>query len=88
MLAIVVTGIVAMLLAMHLKGMKSEYGVIISLAACILMLTFGVDRLSVILDAVNRIQDFLAIPSAYISLFVKMLGITYLCEFSANLCEY
>lgn len=87
MLKIACVGLVAVFLAMTIKNIQSEYALLISVAACIILFTFCVIRLDVILETVTQIQERLSIHSAYIGIIVKVIGIAYISEFSANLCK-
>lgn len=87
MISIAVFAIAAMLLAVQLKSVKSEYGIYIALAAGILIFTYGVDRLSTILETIDKLQGYLNIPNAYLSILIKMIGITYITEFASSLCK-
>lgn len=82
-----VLGITAMLLAVQLKSMKSELGLYVALAATIIIFSYGVDKLSVVLEMVNKLTGYLNIPSAYIGILMKLVGITYICEFASALCR-
>lgn len=75
------------LLALQFKGQKSEYGIYISIAVSVI-LCFGIlGKLSVILDTVREIGSFIEIEGGYLAILLKMLGITYAAEFTANICR-
>lgn len=82
-----ILGITAMLLAVQLKSMKSELGMYVALAATIIIFSYGVDKLSVVLEMVNKLTGYLNIPAAYITILLKLVGITYICEFASALCR-
>ena len=87
MIKIVCMGLMAVFLAMTIKNIQSEYALLISVAACMVMFTFCISRLEVIIKAFQQIQEQLSIHSAYISIIVKVIGIAYISEFAANLCK-
>ena len=87
MISVAILGITAMLLAVQLKSMKSEMGIYAALAATIIIFSYGVDKLSVVLEMVDKLTGYLNIPSAYIGILLKMVGITYICEFASALCR-
>lgn len=87
MVSAAILGITAMLLAVQLKSMKSELGLYVALAATIIIFSYGVDKLAVVLEMVNRLSGYLSIPSAYLGILMKMVGITYICEFASALCR-
>ena len=36
---------------------------------------------------INQIQNYVKIDTGYVGILLKMIGITYVSEFSANLCK-
>lgn len=84
---IAITGIVAVLLAVSLKGMKGEYGTYLVMAAGFLIFFYGMGKLTTILDTMKEIQTYIKINSIYLSTLVKMIGITYIAEFAAGICK-
>ncbi|WP_349946989.1 stage III sporulation AC/AD family protein [Lacrimispora sp. BS-2] len=84
---IAITGIVAVLLAVSLKGMKGEYGTYLVMAAGFFIFFYGIGKLTTILDTMKEIQSYIKINSIYLSTLVKMIGITYIAEFAAGICK-
>jgi len=87
MIQIAALGIVAMLLATLFKKGKEEYSLYISLAACFLILLWGISKLQVILDAINKLQGYINLNKSYIGILIKIIGITYITEISSSLCK-
>lgn len=85
--SIAVVGIIAVLLAVSLKGVKGEYGILIVLAAGFLIFFYGLGKLNTILETMKEIQSYIKINHVYLSTLVKMIGITYIAEFSAGICK-
>jgi len=84
---IAITGIVAVLLAVSLKGMKGEYGTYLVMAAGFFIFFYGMGKLTTILDTMMEIQTYIKINSIYLSTLTKMIGITYIAEFAAGICK-
>jgi len=84
---IAITGIVAVLLAVSLKGMKGEYGTYLVMAAGFFIFFYGMGKLTTILDTMKEIQTYIKINSIYLTTLVKMIGITYIAEFAAGICK-
>ena len=82
-----ILGLAAVLLAIQFKGQKSEYGIYIALAASILIFGMGIGKIEIILAALKEIQGYIQIKEAYISLLIKIVGITYVAEFASELCK-
>ena len=87
MLKIACIGLIAVFLAMSIKNIQSEYAVLVSVAACMVLFAFSLTRLEVIFQAFHQIQAHLSIHNAYIGIIAKVVGIAYISEFSANLCK-
>lgn len=87
MIKIAVIGVGAALLAVWVKGIRAEYGVWILLAASILLGGAMLGKLEMILEGFQVLQKYFSAYGSYIKLLVKIIGITYLAEFSADLCR-
>lgn len=80
-------GITAVLLAVPLKTVKSEYGVYLGLSAAVFIFLYGMGKLSSILEALKQIQSSITIHQVYLNSLLKMLGITYVAEFASGICK-
>lgn len=84
---IALIGIAGVLLSIQLKAMKSEYATFVSLATTVVIFFYVIARLEVIVDAINKIQNYININEEYIEALIKMTGITYIAELSSNICK-
>lgn len=84
---IAVTGIIAVIMAVSLKGLKVEYGIYVVMAAGLLIFFYGMGKLTSILDTMKEIQNYIKINNIYLSTLIKMIGITYIAEFAAGICK-
>lgn len=84
---IALAGIIAVLAATLFKYTKTEFAVFISMTACIIIFYFGMGKIQVIFNALSRIQGYLSVDSEYISILLKIIGITYIAEFASNICK-
>lgn len=80
-------GICAALIALQFRGGKTEYGIYVSIVAGILLGVGILGKLGTVLDTVKEIGSFLQIEGSYLSVLLKMLGITYVAEFASNICK-
>lgn len=87
MVKIAVLGIVIVLCALPFKSLKSEYSVLISLSGSLLIFWLAIGKLRELIDFVNTLTGYIPINRSYIIILLKMLGITYITEFSADLCK-
>lgn len=87
MLQIGVMGVAGVLLAVQFKSGKTEYGIYISVALSLVIFFSILGRLEIIIDAMRTIGDYIKLDTAYIGTLIKMLGITYIAEFSSGICK-
>jgi stage III sporulation protein AD len=87
MINIALIGIIAIMLAIIFKKQKEEFSLYIAIGASMLILILGIGKLEVILDAINRLQGYIKLNSAYVGILIKIVGITYVTEISSSLCK-
>ena len=87
MIKIACIGLMAVFLAMTLKNIQSEYAVIIGIAACMILFGLSLTKLEVIMESIENLRQYVTINSMYIGIVLKVVGIAYISEFSANLCK-
>lgn len=87
MIAVVGIGIAAALLALQLRELKPEYGTYLALAAGLLIFGMTTERLAEVIAEFALFESYIHLDSVYISAMLKMIGITYLSEFSCNICR-
>lgn len=80
-------GIIGVLLAMQFKSQKAEYSLYIGFAVSLIIFAYAVQLLQVILGRIEVLQTFLEGSGAYLGTLLKVVGITYLCEFAAGVCK-
>lgn len=80
-------GVVGAILALQLKGGKAEYGIYVTIAAGILVSAAIADRLRIIVEVLRLMESYISPEGTYISLLLKMLGITYVSEFACSICK-
>ncbi|NBH12610.1 stage III sporulation protein AD [Lachnospiraceae bacterium] len=84
---IAILGIVGALLGIMLKGQKKEYELFVTLGVSLCIFYFLMSKLQLVVSVINRMQDYVELDTSYIEILIKMIGITYVSEFSANLCK-
>ena len=87
MIQVAALGVVGVLVAVQLKQEKTEIGVLFSIGISIFIFCGILDSLEVLIQTVKEISSYITIDSSYIMTLIKMLGITYLAEFSSGLCK-
>jgi stage III sporulation protein AD len=87
MIKVCVIGILGVLTAIQFKGVKAEYATYISVALGLILFGFVVQQLRTILSSLAWIKEMFGGTSGYLGILLKVIGITYLCEFSAGICK-
>lgn len=87
MIKIALLGLCAALVAIQFKGKRPEFALYISISTCLIIFALGVTKIKSIMAIVDKIQSYISISPTYIAILLKMIGITYIAEFSANLCK-
>ena len=82
-----ILGVVGVLMAVQLKQEKAEVGTYLCIVISLFIFGAIMDNLSFFLDTVREIGDFINLENSYIATLIKMLGITYLAEFSSGICK-
>lgn len=80
-------GIAAVILALILKSYQPQYSQYISIAGCICIFIFVTTQLELIIGYVEKMQKMLHLDDVYMSMILKMIGVTYVAEFAANICK-
>lgn len=86
-LKIAMIGVTGVFLAIPLKSYKAEYGMLISLGTCICIFVYLVTKLEIVIDYIGKIETTLNLDGYYIKLLLKMMGITYVSQFAAEICK-
>ncbi len=79
--------LIGVLLAIKLKHLGSPLWVYLSLALSVFVLFYIINRLSFVMDFLNEILEDIGLESGYFEILIKIVGISYLCEFASNLCK-
>ncbi len=82
-----ILGVVGTLFLVKLKQEKAEFAIYLCVLLSVLIFFGILDQLEAVLNAIREIGTFINLDKAYIGTLIKMLGITYLCEFSAGICK-
>ena len=80
-------GIAGVLLAIQFKGTKAEYATYIGLAVSIIIFCFSMRQMGTITEQFLKIRTYLNGSERYLSILFKVIGITYICEFSTDICR-
>lgn len=80
-------GIVGVLLAVQFKVQKPEFGILIGAVIAVMLFGFAVGQMEAVIGHIRGINQYLGASGEYLSVLLKVIGITYICEFSAGICK-
>lgn len=87
MLKIAMLGITGILTALFLKETRPSFTVYVSMAVCLLIFFYAVNKLSYLADTLTSLKSYVNLEDSYLASLMKIVGITYIADFSANLCK-
>lgn len=87
MIHIAVLGVAGALLAIQFKNEKSEYGIYISIALCVMVFFSIIDRVEIVASAIRDLSHQVLVKNGYLVILLKMLGVAYVAEFASSICK-
>lgn len=87
MLKIAIIAVMAVFLALPLKNSKPEFGTMIIISGCLLILGCAVSKIGSIMDVIVRVKKYMGDEAIYLGILVKIIAITYIAEFGASICR-
>ncbi len=87
LIRIVMIGIVTVLLAMEVKAYKPALGTLLGLAGAVLIILLSLDRVLLVFEQIESVFSYLGTGAEYFMILVKVLGVTYLCQFAGGICK-
>lgn len=79
--------IIGVLLAIKLKSLNSPLWIYLSLSLSLFVVFYITDRLTFVMDFLDSIMGQIGLESGYFEILIKIIGISYLCEFTSNICR-
>lgn len=86
-LKISVLGTAGALLGIFLKDRAPEYGNLIIMSIGLVILGLAVGKIGYLFQALERLKENLPVDGSYITTLLKMIGITYIGQFSSGICK-
>jgi stage III sporulation protein AD len=82
-----ILGITGVFLALQFKSTRPEFGMYMGFAICLLIFSFSVTQIKLIGEQFSNIKKYLDGAESYIAVLLKVIGITYVCEFASGICK-
>lgn len=86
-LKISVLGVGGVLLGMLLKERTPEYVSLITMGIGLLILGLAVGKIGYLFQSLEQLKNSLPVDGSYITALLKMIGITYIGQFSSGICK-
>lgn len=80
-------GICGVILGFFLKETRPEYGGLVTLGIGVMILGLAVGKIQYIFEVIEKLKDNLPVDGSYVATLIKMVGITYIGQFSAGICR-
>lgn len=80
-------GICGVILCFFLKETRPEYMAFITMGIGIMILGLAVGKLEYLFGTLQKLKDSLPVEQEYLTTLAKMIGITYIGQFSAGICK-
>lgn len=80
-------GIIGVILALQFKSNKPEYTFYIGIGTAILIFYYALQCLYSLITELGSLQKYIEASQGYLGTLLKIVGITYICEFSASICK-
>ena len=80
-------GICGAILCFLLTATRPEYTAFITMGIGIMILGLAVGKLEYLFGTLRQLKDSLPVEQEYLTTLIKMIGITYIGQFSAGICK-
>ena len=84
---IVAAGLVSAILAIAIKKEAPQFSLVLSLAASVLIFFMALPVLAEKMFVLLDLARFVRTDVAYIAIILRIIGITYIAEFGAQICN-
>lgn len=79
--------LIGVLLAIKLKSLNNPLWMYLSIGVSLFVFGYILSKLSFVMDFLDDVTGDIGLESAYFEILIKIVGISYLCEFTANICK-
>lgn len=82
-----ILGVCGVMLGFLLKSTRPEYASFLTMAIGLFILGLAVGKVTYLFQTLEKIRQSLPIDGNVLSALVKMIGITYIGQFSSSICK-
>lgn len=87
MIKVAVIGLAVVMFSTELRTYKPVLSMIVGMAGAVFIMLISVDKILLVLEQVQDIFQYLGEGAAYFIILLKVVGVTYLCQFSSGVCK-
>ena len=87
MLQLGILGVVGVIFALQVKPLKADLSILICIAVSLCIFFAMVGHLEELIGTIRDMMGFVELEYSYLGMILKMLGITYVSEFSSAICK-
>lgn len=87
MIKVAIFGIITSLITMKIKCIREEIAIVIAIVSSVMLAIYGIKEMEDILSVFDKIKTYSKIPDSYFQILLKLIGISFLCEFTSNICK-
>ena len=80
-------GVTGVMLTLQFKSSKPEFGLYMGFAISLLLFSFVISGLSSVFKNIKEMEQYISRDNGYLRILLKVIGITYICEFSSGICR-
>lgn len=70
-----------------LKQTRPEFALFVGIAGMILIFIMSLEQVGKIIELIKELSNSAGMPSTFINVILKIIGISYITEFAANTCK-
>ena len=82
-----ILGVVGVIFALQLKPLKADLSILICIAVSLCIFFAMVRHLEELIGTIRDMMGLVELEYSYLGMILKMLGITYVSEFSSAICK-
>lgn len=87
MIKIAILGIAGVLMAILVKEWKTSFSVLIGMAVCMIIFFCALTRIEALAGMVEELTEYVTIRESYLKILLKIVGISYIADFSSSICR-
>lgn len=84
---IILIAVLAVTMILVIKQTRPEIAIIVSLTTIIVIFLFSLDKIGQVIELIKELSMRAGMPNEFLSIILKIVGISYITEFGANICK-